>query len=368
MPRRLTEFRASSQNLRVDDVTVTINLSDYGTIQTSQTSLSAATANGDLLRRVYTDVLKYRMTASNTQIVDIVCPSGNYYFTTGSSSGDYFPLDLSNPYGMRVRIRAATIPSWGGRPTMTTGTDPNEFLNPNLTAQGRYNLLKDFFSTRFYFNRNGINGGVINPVAGRIPGIYGIGIFGRQSESPSAVIGNFDTEDTATYARGIAGSLDIGYCCVFGFGNYTFSEDLDANSGWGIGAEGGNGIFSSNIIISDCGRGLHVQRNGSFTNFGTFECVKNNEFGVLVTDNGMAYLGGEGSSVISYNGVYGVNVFAGGIVRFGEGTAAGVSHTVSNNTTGQIFIRTNGLVLYEPGDLDPIIADTAQGGAIYAKT
>lgn len=363
MPRRLTEFRASSQNLRVDDITVTINLSDYGTIQTSETSLSAATANGDLLRRVYTDVLKYRMTAANTQIVDIVCPSGNYYFTTGYSTQNYFPLDLSNPYGMRVRIRAATIPTWSNRPVMGTGT--GEFLNTSFTAQDRYNLLKNFFNTRFYFNRNGINGGVINPVSGRIPGIYGIGIFGRQSSTND--IGTFDTS-TNTYARGIAGSLDIAYCCVFGFGNYTFSQNLTANSGWGIGPEGGNGIFSSNIIISDCGRGLHVQRNGSFTNFGTFECVRNNEFGVLVADNGMAYLGGEGSSLISYNGVHGVNVFAGGIVRFGENSNVGVSHTVSNNTTSQIHIRTNGLVLYEPGDLTPTTADTAQGGAIYAKT
>lgn len=351
MPRRLTEFRASSQNLSVDDVTITLNLSDYGTIQTSQTSFSAAQSNGNLLRRVYTDALKYRMTASNTQIIDIVCPSGNYYFDTGySTGGNLFPLDLSNSYGMRIRIRAETIPSWTNKPVMGTGT--GQFLNSSLSVQDRYNLLKNFFGTRFYFSGNGINGGSSAPNFGR-NNILGIGIFGRQMVDSE--IGNFDTS-SAVYRRGVSGNITIDSCCIFGFGNFTRSTGSEnAVQGWGVGSDGGE-IRSSNIIISDCGRGVHVQRNGSFVHFGSFDCVKNNEYGVLVADNGVAFLGGEGSSLISYNGVIGINCQSAGLVRFGSG-----SHNVANNPDN-IYISTDSLVIYQSGQLYPASATQVSGG------
>lgn len=355
MPRRLTEFRSSSQNLKVEDNTITLNLSDYGTIQTSETSLAAATANGDLLRRVYTDALKYRMTASNTQIVDIVCPSGNYYFSTGySSGGNLFPLDLSHSYGMRVRIRAASIPSWGNKPVM--GTNAGEFLYSSLTVQDRYTQLKNFFGTRFYFSGNGINGGSSAPNFGR-NNIWGIGIFGRQSESSD--IGSFNTSSTV-FCRGVSGNITLDSCCVFGFGNFTWSTGSEnAVQGWGIGSDGGE-IRALNIIISDCGRGIHVQRNGSFVHFGSLDCVKNNEFGVLTSDNGVAYLGGEGSSLISHNGVNGINCQTAGLVRFGNG-----SHVLNNNPTN-IYISTGGIVTYQSGQLSPASATQVSGGSLYS--
>jgi len=362
MPKKLSEIRAGVQNLGIDQSTVDLNLNDYGTVGTGD-GIGTAEDNGELVKKAYIDALKYRTTTRGSQIINIYCPSGNYYFPTDPSAGNFFALDLANPYGNRIRLRASTTPTWDNRPTR-----PDNLSNfVSGSTEDRYNSLAAFFNTRFYFTRNGINGRVSNPVYSNVPGLFGIGIFGRQRSDAS--IGTFDTSDTF-FARGIGGSLDMSRCAVHGFGNFTFTPPTStpANSGWGIGVEGGNNIFSSDIIVSDCGRGIHVQRNGSFTNFGTFESIRNNEFGVLVTDNGMAYLGGEGSSMISHNGVHGVNVFAGGIVRFGEGTAAGVSHTVTDSGSAEIFIRSHGLVLYEPGDLTPTSADTAQDGNIYAKT
>jgi hypothetical protein len=363
MPKRLSEIRAGVQNLEIDDGGIVLNLTDYGTVQ-SGTGIGNATSNGTLVKKAYIDALKYRTTTRASQIITISCPSGNYYFPDDDLGGNLFALDLANPYGNRIRIQGAIPYNWQDRPT----SPDNLSTFAGLTTQQRYESLAAFFGTRFYFTRNGINGRVCNPGYAFIPGLLGIGIFGRQSSTQN--IGTFNTSDTF-FARGIGGSLDMSLCAVHGFGNFTFTPPTytPANSGWGIGVEGGNNIFSSGIIISDCGRGLHVQRNGSFTNFSTFESVCNNEFGVLVTDNGMAYLGGEGSSMISHNGVHGVNVFAGGIVRFGEGTTEGeVSHTVKDSGSAEIFIRTNGLVVYESGDLTPTSADTAQGGQIYAKT
>jgi hypothetical protein len=362
MPKRLTEIRSSVQNLGIDEEIITLNLNDYGTVR-GGTGIVDATYNGSLAKIVYNDALKYRTTTRASQIIIISCPSGNYYFPDDPGGGNYFALDLANPYGNRIRFQAASMPIWENRPSRPSNL--STFVSG--TTQDRYDSLAAFFTTRFYFTRNGINGRVSNPVYSRTPGLFGIGIFGRQRSDAS--IGNFDTS-TSIFCRGIGGSLDMAACAIHGFGNFTFTpgQGVSALSGWGIGVEGGNAIFSTNILISDCGRGLHIQRNGSFTNFGIFESIRNNEFGVLVTDNGMAYLGGEGTSMISHSGVHGVNAFAGGIVRFGEGTAAGVSHTVQNSGSSNILLRTNGLVVYEPGDLTPTTADTSQGGVIYAKS
>lgn len=360
MPKKLSEIRADVKNLGIDEEIITLNLNDYGTVQ-SGTGIGVATDNGILAKRAYIDALKYRTTTRASQIIIISCPSGNYYFPDDPGSGNYFALDLANPYGNRIRFQAASIPNWANRPTRPDNL--STFVSG--TTEDRYTSLAAFFTTRFYFTRNGINGRVSNPVYSRTPGLLGIGIFGRQSSTQN--IGTFNTSDTF-FARGIGGSLDMSLCAVHGFGNFTYAPPAPALSGWGIGVEGGNNIFSSNIIISDCGRGLHVQRNGSFTNFATFESVCNNEFGVLVADNGMAYLGGEGTSMISHNGVHGVNAFGGGIVRFGEGTAEGVSHAVQNSGSANFSITTNGLVLYESGDLSPTSVTTGQGGQIYAKT
>ena len=70
--------------------------------------------------------------------------------------------------------------------------------------------------------------------------------------------------------------------------------------------------------------------------------------------------GGEGSSLISHNGVNAINCQTAGLVRFGNG-----SHVLNNNPTN-IYISTGGIVTYQSGQLSPASATQVSGGSLYS--
>jgi hypothetical protein len=322
MALRLSQL---NDNSKIITSNVTLKLQDYGTISDTGTH-EAAVSNAAIFRKAYQDALNMRFVMHDAVTCYIECPPGDYYFGDNpSGNANFYTLTFNHPQADNISIRGTT-----------TGTKPsNASLDNASTVTDRYNLLKAYYKTRFHFARNGIYGRLNGTAGGRGPGFHKIGIFGRYNGQP----GTFNTS-SSIFARGIAGTLRLEYCCVHGFG-----AGSNANN-WGISADS-SFIDTYDVQVIDCHRALKVSNNGSISSFGDLSCIHNtgpDGNGIVATDGGMVYFAGEGTGYISRSSTQGVIVYSGGIVRFGNGG----THIVRNSVNQDLYTDSYGLIISSP--------------------
>jgi hypothetical protein len=321
MTLRLSQIKDSSE---IVDSTITIKLSDYGTISDLGTHQSAVN-NADIFKIAYQDILSKRFGMFNAAVCYLECPPGDYYFGDNpSGDSNYYTMMLNHPQAANISIRG-----------ITSGTKPsNSALSSASTVNDRYNLLKAYYKTRFHFKRNGILGGLSNTTGARAPGLHKIGVFGSYKDAP----GSFDTTYTG-FARGITGSIRLEYCCVHGFG-------INGNgNSWGLGTDGGGKIDTYDIQVVDCARGFFAQRNGTINSFGDACSIHNiagtSGQGLLAMDSASIYFAGGGTGYVANCSNTGVIAYSGGIIRFGNGG----THTVTSTVKENLYADTLGLIV-----------------------
>lgn len=321
MTLRLSQIKDSSE---IVDSTITIKLSDYGTVSDLGTHESAVN-NANLFKLAYEDILSKRFGMFNATACNLECPPGDYYFGDNpSGNANYYTMMLNHPQASNISIRGVTS---GQKPS-------NSALSSASTVNDRYNLLKAHYKTRFHFKKNGILGGLRNTGGPRSPGLHKIGIFGSYKDAP----GSFDTTYTG-FARGVTGSVRLEYCCVHGFG-----INGNANS-WGLGTDGGGQINTYDVQVVDCGRGFFAQRNGSIHSFGDACSIHNIAGqagqGLLALDSGSIYFAGGGTGYVSNCSDVGVIAYSGGVIRFGNGG----NHTIASTVKQNLYTDALGLIV-----------------------
>lgn len=307
MPQKLSSFIGSS---KIATSTITLNLNNYGTIDTNETH-TAAVNNAAVFRKAYEDYLNYKFSYNDTITCNIECPPGDYYFGDNpSGNSNFYPITLDPPQGSTILIRSTDRLNWANRPSISS-------LESASTPEARYALMKGYYQTRFHFARNGILGKV-NGSVGTKANIESIGIFGRYDVSP----GRFN-KSTSISGRGLSGGLSVDKCGVQGFGaiDGTYSTNIigtTAANSWGVASENGSGFFIQNIQIVDCLRAMLAQFNGTIFSFGDVDLIHNKDHGATAGYGGSIMLGGEGRVYISNFETYGAHAYAGGIINFGN--------------------------------------------------
>ena len=286
MPQYSSSFRNNIRRERIADDTftrtITINLTDYGTISTTDYE-----ANGDLIKRAYSDIIN--RTYDPNVIVQLNVPAGDYYFRGTSNINQYIVFEP--PQGGQVKIVGASRS--GSRPLSTT-------LASQTKAQN-YTSIATHWTTRFHFANNGIYyksryGGNTG-----IGGFSNIAFFGTWNGSPGTqlAVGTADS-------RGFSGSSRLEYCAFHGFNGPT------PNS-CGIIAEG-TSISHYAILVSNCGRGIQANGNGSCTGYSANTdsdrdiIVNCSDHGVLAFQNSSIRLGDSGTHIRNTGG-YGAYAF-----------------------------------------------------------
>jgi hypothetical protein len=286
MPQYTSSFRNNISRERIADdtfaSTVTFNLSSYGTISTTDYE-----ANGDLFKRVYSDVVN-RVYDPNV-IIELNVPAGDYYFRGSSDINQY--LILNPPQGGQIKIVGAS--RVGTRPTSTT-------LASQTKAQN-YTTLANHYPTRFHFSYNGFYmKSALGGATGGVGGFSNIVFFGTWNGSP----GNQVASPTVD-SRGLAGSARLENCAFHGF---------NGPSGNSTGILADSSLISAySIIVSDCGRGIQASTGGSFSSYSANidsdrDIITNiNEHGLLAFNNGCIRLG-DGAHIRD-TGAYGAYAF-----------------------------------------------------------
>ena len=310
MPQKLSSFIGSS---KIATSTITLNLNNYGTIDTNETH-TAAVNNAAIFRKAYEDYLNYKFSYNDTVNCYIDCPPGDYYFGDNpSGKSNLYPITLDPPQGSTISIRSTVGLNWANRPSTSS-------LNSASTPEARYTLMKNYYQTRFHFAKNGIVGKMSGTVGGTVgkANIQNIGIFGRYNGSP----GTFN-KDINFWGKGMSGGLSVNKCGVQGFGaiNGTYEADIKgttASNSWGVAAENGDGFYIENIQIVDCMRAMLTQFNGTIFSFGDIDLIHNKDHGATAAFGGSIMLGGEGRVYISNFETYGAHAYAGGVINFGN--------------------------------------------------
>ena len=269
MPQYSSSFRNNIRRERIADDTfvrtLTINITDYGTISTTDYE-----GNGDLVKRAYSDIIN--RTYDPNVIVQLNVPAGDYYFRGTTDVNQY--ITFEPPQGGQVKIVGASRS--GSRPLSTT-------LASQTKAQN-YTSIATHWRTRFHFSNNGIyyksqHGGTY-----AVGGFSNIAFFGTWNGSP----GNQLTTGTAD-SRGFAGSGRLEYCAFHGFNGPS------ANS---TGILVDSSIISAySIMISNCNRGIQASTGGSLASYSANtdsdrDIIANiNEHGLLAFNNATIRLG-----------------------------------------------------------------------------
>lgn len=286
MPQYSSSFRNNIRRERITDDTfvrtVTFNLSDYGTISTTDYE-----ANGDLFKRAYSDIIN-RVYDPNV-IIQLNVPAGDYYFTGAADPNQY--LILNPPQGGQIKIIGAS----------RTGTRPTSTTLASQTKSQNYTTLANHYPTRFHFSYNGF---YLKSVLG---GTYGIGgfsniaFFGTWNGSPGNQVASPSVD-----SRGFSGSARLEYCAFHGFnGPSSNSTGILADTSF---------INNYAIIISDCNRGIQASTGGVFVSYSANvdsdrDIITNiNEHGLLAFGNGSIRLGT--GSHIRDTGGYGAYAFS----------------------------------------------------------
>lgn len=290
-------FRNNIRRERIADTTftrtITISLSDYGTVSTSNYE-----ANGDLVKRAYSDIIN-RIYDPNV-IVELNIPAGDYYFRGTSDANQY--IIFEPPQGGQVKIVGASRN--GTRPLSTTLASQTKVQN--------YTAIATHWRTRFHFSNNGIYYKSQHGGNNAVGGFSNIAFFGTWNGSP----GNQLATGTVD-SRGFSGSARLEYCAFHGFNGPS------ANS---IGILADSSIISAySVIVSYCNRGIQASSGGSFTSYADTllqdgtpipnvnlddyrdVIVNINEHGLLAYSNGTIRLG-SGAHIRSIGG-YGAYAF-----------------------------------------------------------
>lgn len=306
-------FRNNIRRERITDTTfsrtISISLSDYGTISTSNYE-----ANGDLVKRAYSDIIN-RIYDPNV-IVQLNIPAGDYYFRGTSNVNEYIIFD--SPQGAQIRIVGASRN--GTRPLSTTLASQTKVQN--------YTAIANHWRTRFHFSNNGIY------YKTAVGGFSNIAFFGTWNGSPGTQLATGVVD-----SRGFSGSGRLEYCAFHGFNGPS------ANS-TGILAD--SSIISAySVMVSYCNRAIQASSGGSFTSYADTllqdgtpipnvnlddyrdVIVNINEHGLLAHSNGTIRLG-SGAHIRSIGG-YGAYAFdCSSIVIKGP--------TFSGNTLGSTYV------------------------------
>lgn len=367
MPQKLSSFIGSS---KIATSNITLNLNNYGTIDTNETH-TAAVNNAAVFKKAYEDYLNYRFSYNDAVNCYIDCPPGDYYFGDNPNNDfEFYPITLDPPQGSTITIRSTVELDWDNRPSTSS-------LENAPTPEDRYDIMKDYYKTRFHFARNGILGKT-SVSEGTKPNIQNIGLFGRYDGSP----GKFN-KATDIWGRGISGGLSVNKCGVQGFGavDGTLSDIKGtlAEQGWGVSARYGDRSYILNIQIIDCIIGITALYNGTIFFFGDVDLIHNMRGGAVAFfggsiqlggDNiygGSPQLGGKGRAYISEFDDIGVNAYAGGIIHFGWTSNTSDIHTVSG---GRISIRAaeKGLISAHRNQLSYSNDQTSNDGLIFFYT
>lgn len=306
MPQYSSYFRNNIRRERIADDTftrtITINLTDYGTISTSDYE-----GNGDLVKRAYSDIIN-RIYDPNI-IVQLNVPAGDYYFRGTADVNQYIIFEPTQ--GGQVKIVGASLS--GSRPLSTT-------LASQTKAQN-YTTIANHWTTRFHFANNGIY------YKSRPGGTYGVGgfsniaFFGTWNGSPGTQLATGTVD-----SRGFSGSARLEYCAFHGFNGPS------ANSA-GILVDS-SVISAYSIIVSNCNRGIQASSGGSFSSYSANSdsdrdiIANTNEHGLLAFNNATIRLGT--GAHIRNTGGYGAYAFSCSSI-----TIEGVS--ISGNSLSSIY-------------------------------
>lgn len=286
MPQYSSSFRNNIRRERISDDTfvrtITINLTDYGTVSTTDYE-----GNGDLVKKAYSDIIN-RVYDPNV-IIQLNVPAGDYYFRGTLDLNQYIVFEP--PQGGQVKIVGAS--RIGTRPLSTT-------LAAQTKAQN-YASIASHWQTRFHFSYNGIY------YKSQFGGTYGAGgfsniaFFGTWNGSPGNQLATGSVD-----SRGIAGNLRLEYCAIHGFNGST-------GNSCGIIAEG-TSISHYAILISNCGRGIQANGKGNCTGFSANTdsdrdiIVNCGNHGLLAFENSTIRMG-DGGAHIRNTGGYGAYAF-----------------------------------------------------------
>jgi hypothetical protein len=286
MPQYSSSFRNNIRRERIADDTfvrtLTINLTDYGTISPTDYE-----GNGDLVKRAYGDIIN--RTYDPNVLVQLNIPAGDYYFRGTADVNQ--SITFEPPQGGQIKIVGASRS--GSRPLSTTLASQTKSQN--------YTSISTHWTTRFHFSNNGIyyksqHGGTYG-----VGGFSNIAFFGTWNGSP----GNQLATGTVD-SRGFAGSGRLEYCAFHGFnGPSANSTGILADSSM---------ISAYSVIVSNCNRGIQASTGGSFSSYSANtdsdrDVITNiNEHGILAFNNGIIRLGT--GAHIRNTGGYGAYAFS----------------------------------------------------------
>jgi len=301
-------FRNNIRRERIADTTftrtITISLSSYGTV-----SASNYEANGDLVKRAYSDIIN-RIYDPNV-IVELNIPAGDYYFRGTSDVNQY--IIFEPPQGGQVKIVGADV--IGSRPTSDA-----------LKSQSKvntYTSLAAHYPTRFHFSYNGIYFKSKFGGTPEVGGFTNIAFFGSWNGSPGTQVTTPSVD-----SRGIAGNLRLESCAIHGFNGPT------ANS-CGIIADGTT-ISHYSLIVSNCGRGIQSNGNGSCTSYNS-----SNDIDIIVNCNYQGLLAFENSTIRLSDGAHIKNTTLYGAYAFDCSSIIIKNPTFELNSQGQTYVEPN---------------------------
>lgn len=236
MPQYTSSFRNNIRRERIADDsysrTINFNLSDYGTISTTDYQ-----GNADLFKRVYSDVIN-RIYDPNVRVY-ITVPAGDYFFTGVSDVNQYTTLQAPQ-FGQIVIVGAEL-----------SGTRPSSTTLASQTRDQNYASLAAYHRTRFHFIRNGFSiAGMPGGFSGS-SGFQNIGFFGSWNGAPGTL-----SNDTVS-RRGFQGSTRLESCSIFGFDGDTYESGamyLDGSH---------SSINFFNLTICNCNRGIVTSSGAS---------------------------------------------------------------------------------------------------------
>lgn len=247
MANYLSQYRSTfgleklEKNGDYDGRTITINVSDFGTIVSSVESSADARNNAMVFVKAYEYALT-KICSMNVEII-INVPAGDYFFPDEISNNDYIILNAPQ-YG-QIGIYGAGRN--GTRPT------PTELDNNFTTTR---NLLKNYYRTRFHFAGNGFSlPGSISGTTRSCSLFDEIAFFGSSN--------GYNEVRNDNIKRAFSGSYKLQYCAIHGFTTTDASLSSEVAAGcYGIdGSSGKVSLYS--IIISHCGRAFFAINAGS---------------------------------------------------------------------------------------------------------
>lgn len=337
MPNYLSQYRSTFSLERLekdgdnDGRIITVNVSDFGTIDSSADSSTEARNNAMVFIKAYEYALT-KICSMNVEII-INVPAGDYFFPDAYTVNDYIVLNAPQ-YGQIGIYGAGTT---GTRPTASQLDD---------TFTSTKTLLRNYYRTRFHFARNGFS--LPGSIAGTTVSSFlfnQIAFFGSSD--------GYSEQRNDDIRRALSGSYRLQSCAIHGFTTTDASlSSINAGDCYGIASAHGN-VDLYSIIVSHCGRGFFATNGGAISSYSPDnterDIITRTAWEGILSANGSSVRIGDGAAYrsIKTGGVAGVNVlyaYNNGVIVSRNATVNGSAISSSNFTAtygGQIQIGTN---------------------------